>query len=111
MRKNMDEKTLKKYAVKNIITHSEILGHAIRNLKNSTTCIGSEIVATVPDLICLVDPETFTPVNTDALKYGKRVFVVGLKCFKMWRPPKGLELIGPRYFDCNTDYIPVEERA
>ena len=163
---------LKKYAVKNIITRSEMLGRAIRNLKNSNdetpeeaffkttegfklfkgkivdvlretrgafnfgkvvlegigeykghdayvefqnenllACVDNEIVATVPDLICLVNIETFVPVTTDALKYGKRVFIVGLKCFEMWRTTKGLELVGPRYFGCDTDYIPIEERV
>lgn len=168
----MEGKMLKKYAVKNIITRSEMLGRAIRDLKDSTdstpeetffkategfklfkgkiadvlretrgafnfgkvvlegigeykgheayvdfqnenlvACVDGEILVTVPDLICLVDTETFIPVTTDALKYGKRVFVVGLKCFEMWRTPKGLELVGPRYFGCDTDYIPVEERV
>lgn len=79
--------------------------------ENLTACVDGEIVATVPDLICLVDTETFTPVTTDALKYGKRVFVIGLKCFELWRTPEGLELVGPRYFGCDTDYIPVEIRA
>ena len=37
--------------------------------------------------------------------------VVGLKCYHMWRTPEGLELVGPRYFGIDTDYIPVEERA
>ena len=64
-----------------------------------------------PDLICIVDAETFTPVTTDALKYGKRVLVAGLKCFEMWRTPEGLELVGPRYFGCETDYIPIEKRV
>ncbi|MEE0592135.1 MAG: DUF917 family protein, partial [Eggerthella lenta] len=67
--------------------------------------------ATVPDLICLVDPDTFTPVPTDALKYGKRVLAVGLECFHLWRTQAGLDLVGPRYFGIDTDYIPVEERS
>ena len=79
--------------------------------ENLTATVDGEIVATVPDLICLVDTETFTPVTTDALKYGKRVLLVGLKCFEMWRTEAGLELVGPRYFGCDTDYIPLEERC
>jgi DUF917 family protein len=79
--------------------------------ENLTATVDGTLVATVPDLICLVDTETFIPVTTDALKYGKRVLVVGLKCFEMWRTEKGLELVGPRYFGCDTDYVPVEERA
>ena len=55
-----------------------------------------EIMGTVPDLICMVDTETFVPVTTEALKYGKRVLVVGLKCYEMWRTEAGLELVCPR---------------
>lgn len=79
--------------------------------ENLTATVDGEILATTPDLICLVDTETFTPVTTDALKYGKRVLVVGLKCFEMWRTPAGIDLVGPRYFGCDTDYIPLEERC
>lgn len=79
--------------------------------ENLTASVEGEILATTPDLICLVDTETFVPVTTDALKYGKRVLVVGLKCFELWRSPEGLELVGPRYFGCDTDYIPLEERC
>lgn len=79
--------------------------------ENLAVAVDGEIVATVPDLICLVDTETFIPVTTEALKYGKRVLVVGLKCYEMWRTPKGLELVSPRYFGVDTDYIPLEERV
>lgn len=79
--------------------------------ENLTATVDGEILATTPDLICLVDTETFTPVTTDALKYGKRVLVIGLKCFEMWRTPSGIDLVGPRYFGCDTDYIPLEERC
>jgi len=164
----MDGATLKKYAVKNIVTRSEKLGAAIRTLKNGDDTpeanffkategfklfkgkisdvlretkdgfnfgkvildgldddrgkqatvtfqnenliaeVNGEIVATTPDLICLVDSETFIPATTDALKYGKRVIVVGLKCFEMWRTQAGLDLVGPRYFGCDVDYHPIE---
>ena len=79
--------------------------------ENLTAVVDEKILATTPDLICLVDTETFQPVPTDALKYGKRVLVVGLPCFLLWRTPEGLELVGPRYFGIDTDYIPLEERS
>ena len=58
-----------------------------------------------------MDTETFIPVTTEALKYGKRVLVVGLRCYPMWRTPEGIALVGPRYFGIDADYIPVEERV
>ena len=168
----MEGKFMKEYGVRGIVTRSEILGSAIRKVKDSsdrtpeeafleitggyrlfkgkicdvlrevrngfnfgkvvldgigedkgrsayvefqnenlTAVVEGEILATTPDLICLVDTETFIPVPTDALKYGKRVMVVGLKCFPLWRTEEGLKLVGPRYFGVETDYIPVEERC
>ena len=79
--------------------------------ENLTATVEGEIVATTPDLICLVDVETFTPVTTDALKYGKRVLVVGLPCYPLWRTEAGLALVGPRYFGVDTDYIPLKSAA
>lgn len=79
--------------------------------ENLTAAVEGTLLATTPDLICLVDTETFLPVPTDALKYGKRVMVVGLPCFPLWRTKEGLELVGPRYFGIDTDYIPLEERC
>lgn len=79
--------------------------------ENLSATVDGEMLATTPDLICLVDTETFQPVPTDALKYGKRVMVIGLKCFHMWRTKEGLELVGPRYFGIDTDYVPIEVRC
>ena len=168
----MEGKFMKEYGVRGIVTRSEILGYAIRKVKevtdktpeeafleitegyklfkgkicdvlrdvrngfnfgkvvldgigdykgqsayvefqneNLTAVVEGNLLATTPDLICLVDTETFTPVPTDALKYGKRVMVVGLKCFPLWRTEAGLALVGPRYFGVDTDYIPLEERC
>jgi hypothetical protein len=79
--------------------------------ENLVANVDGQILATTPDLITLVDAETFHPVTTDALKYGKRVYMVGLRCNEMWRCDKGIELVGPRYFGCDVDYIPIEERV
>lgn len=70
-----------------------------------------EVVATAPDLICLVDFETLTPMTNEGLKYGKRVHIIGLPCDPQWRTQRGIELVGPRYFGYDLDYVPVEERC
>lgn len=169
---NVTGKQMKEYGVKGIVTKSEQLGAAMRNVKNAegktpeeaflecsegiklfrgkitdvlretkgafnlgkvvvegigecrghsayvefqnenlAATVDREIVATAPDIITLVDTETFNPVPTDALKYGKRVMIVGLKCFDLWRTEAGLELVGPRYFGIDTDYEPIEIRS
>ncbi len=69
------------------------------------------IVASVPDLICVLETDTGEPVTTEGLRYGFRVTVVGVPCDPRWRTPAGLELTGPRYFGYDHEYRPVEEPA
>ena len=78
--------------------------------ENLACYVDGEIKVTVPDLICLVDVNTFMPVTTDRLKYGKRVLAVALPCNHLWRTEAGLELVGPHYFGLDCDYIPLEDR-
>lgn len=69
-----------------------------------------EIVASVPDLIIVLDAETGDPITTEELRYGYRVTVVATPCDPRWRTDAGLDLAGPRYFGYEIDYVPVEER-
>lgn len=82
------------------------------NFQNENLVVkrNGKVIATTPDLISLVDLENISPITTDALKYGRRVVVIGLKCNEMWRTDKGIETVGPRYFNYDIDYIPIEER-
>ncbi|MFQ5796812.1 MAG: DUF917 domain-containing protein, partial [Candidatus Bipolaricaulia bacterium] len=72
--------------------------------------LAGEIVASVPDLIAILDLETGTPITTEALRYGFRVVVLGIPCHEKWRMPDGIALGGPRHFSYDIDYVPVEER-
>lgn len=69
-----------------------------------------EIVVSVPDLITVLDIETGEPITTEGLRYGFRVVVLGMPCTEKWRTPAGLELVGPRYFGYDIDFVPVEQR-
>jgi DUF917 family protein len=71
----------------------------------------NEVVATVPDLIIVLDADTGEPITTEELRYGFRVAVVAAPCDERWRTPAGLELVGPRYFGYDVEYVPIEERA
>jgi len=70
-----------------------------------------EVLATVPDLIVVLDTETGEPITTEELRYGFRVTVVAAPCDERWRTEAGLELVGPRYFGYDVEYVPIEERA
>lgn len=63
-------------------------------------------VITVPDLICLLDHETATPITTETLSYGQRLDVVGLPCAPEWHQPGMLDVVGPRAFGYDIDYVP-----
>lgn len=57
-----------------------------------------DILATVPDLISLVDEDTGEPVATEEVRYGLRVAVVAMPCHPLWRTPQGLTAGGPVAF-------------
>ena len=46
------------------------------------------VVATVPDLICIVNREDGEPVTTEMLRYGYRVVVLGIPCSELLRTPE-----------------------
>jgi DUF917 family protein len=71
----------------------------------------NQVRAMVPDLITVVDTETASAVQTEALRYGQRVSVLAWPCDPLWRTPRGLETAGPRAFGYDLDYVPVEELA
>ncbi|HEX2368170.1 MAG TPA: DUF917 domain-containing protein [Acidimicrobiia bacterium] len=68
-------------------------------------------VATVPDVIVVLEAETAQPIPSEHLRYGYRIVVVAAPCDRRWRTPQGLELVGPRYFGYDLDYIPFESMA
>jgi DUF917 family protein len=69
-----------------------------------------EIVASVPDLIAILDTERGEPITTENLRYGFRVTVIGIPCDPKWRTPEGIALGGPRHFGYDVDFVPVEQR-
>jgi hypothetical protein len=69
-----------------------------------------EVLASVPDLIIVLDSETGEPITTEDVRCGFRVTVVAAPCDPRWRTPAGLEVVGPRYFGYDLDFVPIEER-
>ena len=69
------------------------------------------VLASVPDLISVLDSETADAIVTERIAYGQRVTVVAFPCDPVWRTGQGIEVAGPRAFGYEFDYVPVEERA
>lgn len=75
--------------------------------ENLVAARDGEVLASVPDLICLLDTDSGAPVTTETLRYGLRVSVVVAPCDARWRTPEGLALVGPQYFGYGHTYVPV----
>jgi DUF917 family protein len=77
--------------------------------ENLVALEGERALATVPDIISVLDSESAEAVSTERLRYGQRVTVIAFPCHRIWRTERGLELAGPRHFGYDLDYVPVEE--
>ncbi len=66
------------------------------------------VLASVPDIITILDSETAEAIPTERLRYGQRVTVIAFACDPIWRSKRGLEVAGPAAFGYEFDYRPVE---
>jgi DUF917 family protein len=67
-----------------------------------------EILAVVPDLICLVDQDSAEPITTEILRYGLRVTVLGIPAPEMLKTPEALAVVGPEAFGyAGVPFIPL----
>ncbi len=64
-----------------------------------------EPVVMTPDIICLMDQESGEAVGTETLRYGQRIDVVALPAPGILSSEKGLQLVGPRAFGYDFDYV------
>lgn len=72
--------------------------------------IGSEILASTPDLLVLLDENTGAPLTSEMLRFGIRVVLLALPAPKVWQTEEGLKLVGPRVFGYEIDYRSILEK-
>lgn len=65
-------------------------------------------VATVPDIIAVVDKDTAEPITAETLRYGQRVCVIATNIPPLMQTPQALAVFGPRCFGLDTDYHPLK---
>lgn len=90
-------------------------GHHLRiwyKNENHISWLDEQPYITSPDGINVIDPETgwglanFWPAEWE---HGRKVAVVGVKSEDIWRTEKGLQLLGPKHFDFDMPYKPIEQ--
>jgi DUF917 family protein len=69
------------------------------------------VLASVPDLITVLDTETADAIATERIRYGQRITVIAFACDPVWRTERGIAAAGPRAFGYDFDFQPVEELA
>lgn len=68
---------------------------------------GDDVVAMVPDLICILDDETGEPIGTETLRFGLRVAVIGFPADPKLTTPAALAVVGPLAFGYDLPYHPL----
>ena len=75
--------------------------------------LDGEIDAMSPDYIYNLDPTTGSSIMSNAgigsYPIGQEVVLIGLPSADQWRSDMGIELMGPRHFGFDFDFIPIEK--
>lgn len=71
--------------------------------------LNGRTVTVVPDLISILDRESGEPLTGEMLSYGQRVKVLGYSADALLRRPESLEVLGPRQFGIDEDYVSIED--
>ena len=89
-------------------------GHVYRvwvKNENIVSWLDGKPDAMSPDLISPLDPETGEAILTTELggySEGDEIVMVGIPAPAQWRTQQGIELLGPRHFGFDFDYVPLE---
>lgn len=69
----------------------------------------SQILAVVPDLVCVIDAQNGEAIGTQEYRYGLLVVVLGITASEKWTSTaRGIEIGGPKGFGFdNLDYQPI----
>ncbi len=109
---DMSTRVVEGFDVGRAIVESSVDGEPAMEItiKNEylTAQVGTRLLATVPDLITILDFETAQPINAERLRYGQRVSVIGIGCPDHFRTARALCAVGPRAFGFPFDFIPIE---
>jgi DUF917 family protein len=64
-----------------------------------------QIIASVPDIISVVDRDTWIPLSSEELSVQRDVHVIALPAHSRWFEPDALAAVDPRSFGYSVDYV------
>ena len=80
--------------------------------ENIVSWLDGELDAISPDYIFNLNPETGEAITGGGLggyPMGMEVVIVGVPGHAEWLTPEGIDIIGPRHFGFDFDYVPIAE--
>lgn len=76
--------------------------------ENHMCWIDDAPAVTSPDIIVLVDSKTGEPVPNPLSEPGQVVTILAFQSRPQFKTQKGIDILGPRYFGYDVDYVPIE---
>ena len=106
---DLDRRTTDGFARSTLVLHDlhgsgQVMRIEVQN-ENLIAYVDDVPTITTPNLICLLDHETYEPLTTEAIAYGNRCHVVGMPCAPEWQRDGVLDLVGPSAFGYDVDYV------
>lgn len=94
------------------ITHCDGTETCLLNFQNEflRATIEDYTIATVPDLISVVDTETGKPILADEIQFGQRVDVICIPAPELLTTETALEVVGPKAFGFTENYVSFRNR-
>ncbi len=92
----------------------EFAGHTAKiwfKNENHIMWFDDKVLATSPDIIEIIEAKSGEPITNTDLKEETKVSVVGLRGRDPFKTPKGLEILGPKHFGFDIEYVPIEKRV
>ena len=77
--------------------------------ENMMMWVNDNVKVTCPDLICVVETKTGYPITNPNCTEGMEVTVLGFHCHEIWKRPRGLEILNPRFFGFDCDCVFLED--
>ncbi|WP_157218016.1 DUF917 domain-containing protein [Flavisphingomonas formosensis] len=65
------------------------------------------LIATTPDIISIVDADTFHPIHSEGIRYGQQVEVLAIEAPALLKTAEALHMVGPRAFGHDCDFQPI----